>query len=456
MPLFCGGYKIDYDALKKAVDYEKRSASGTNGIQSNNSYQIRVYLHIFTNNDGTNAAATPAQVEGEFAQLVADYAPGGICFINAGANYLASTALNVNFNADNDAASLFDPYRVPNCLNLFYMRAIGGTNKACSSNCGYGGITLGIPNTFCLIATSNLGYRHTTSHETGHCLGLLHTFDFSNGYEDIDGSNSSSTGDLITDTHADPFGYNANSCYSQTACAYTGSCTDPKGQNNFSPPYTNTMGYWGNNTCYSTPFALTNGQFVRAISFLNTYGDLENCQSSTSAVTVGPINIAGQYYFNSSVGTVSTSGAVNISENSVVMLAGKLVELQPGFHAYPATNGIVIIQTALCGGSSPAAIAQAPTDAKAVIATTGNAMVAYPNPASTAINLAITLANDQKNSVLQLYDLNGRKLKEINLRDLYTGQQNVALVVNDIPSGIYYVMLRLKEAILTTKIVVAR
>ena len=80
------------------------------------------------------------------------------------------------------------------------MQKIKGSNPACGGICGIGGIALGgIPGTFCLVAKSNIGKGQTTSHEVGHCLGLLHTFEPANGSENINGSNSSSTADLITD-----------------------------------------------------------------------------------------------------------------------------------------------------------------------------------------------------------------------------------------------------------------
>src|SRR5262249_14375421 len=153
-----------------------------------------VYFHICTDDNGSNAAATEAQIKSELNTLVSDYQPNNICFINMGLNYVKSTAINQMTTIN---SSLLTPYLVPNCINYFYQRQVGGA----------GGTAYSIPNTFCSIVSGNIGAGHTISHETGHCFGLLHTHETAYGYEKIDGSNSSSTGDQITDTPADPYAY---------------------------------------------------------------------------------------------------------------------------------------------------------------------------------------------------------------------------------------------------------
>ena len=184
-PLPCGNNRIDTTAGNKAKRYQ---LSNINSVTTVNSL-VRVYFHICANDDGTNAAITTAQLATEFTTLLAAYAPDNICFLNAGTDTVKNTFLNTLFNADNDPnGTFFGSYQVPAVINCFYTKTINGNNTACNPPCGYGGIALGgIPGTFYLVASSNIGKGSTVAHEMGHCIGLLHTFEPSNGNEELTG-----------------------------------------------------------------------------------------------------------------------------------------------------------------------------------------------------------------------------------------------------------------------------
>lgn len=254
--LACGNGRIDTIALNAAKQFGLSNANKP--LVTN--YLIRVFFHIVRNDDATNAPMTAAQVKTEFATLIPSYTADNVCFLNAGFDYVNNSFLNNFFNADNDPTGFFfNPYQVPGCINVFFMQKIGGNNTACNPPCGYGGIALGgIPGTFFLVAKGNIGDGATVSHEMGHCLGLLHTFENAFGLEKINGSNSSTAGDRITDKKADPYVYSGATCYSVSAngCTYNGNCQDPDGATNFTPPYNNLMGYWSG-VCYPNKFLLT-------------------------------------------------------------------------------------------------------------------------------------------------------------------------------------------------------
>jgi hypothetical protein len=456
-PLPCGGYTINFEAIKKAVDFETH---GIGGIQ-NSTYQVRVYFTVLTNDDGSNAAATSAQLATEFSTLVADYSAANICFILAGTNYVPSTKLNINFNVDTDPKSLFDQYRVPGCINIFYTQKISGTNTSCNGGtCGIGGIAFYLPGTICLVANGNIGWRHTISHETGHCLGLLHTFEPANGYEDIDGSNSATSADLITDTQADPYAYSLGnfSCFSVSPnqCSYTGNCTDPKGNPNFSPPYSNTMGYWGTNSCYPS-FSFTNGQFSRAESFLSTNGDLMNCSSSTSALTEGPgVNVVSGYLFATTTNTLSTTGSVNITGPAIATFSGQTVSLEPGFDGHPSGSGYIDVQSSSC--NSAFVKNSANNNMNHIEKTTNqkNELLVYPNPTASAIHIEFKTFANENNAVLKIYSLQMQQVKQFRYDVLPNGMQDITVDLGNLASGPYYLIIRLHSRQLITKLLVIK
>ncbi len=331
----CGNGRIDTAADRAA----ERFAQLHKNIQAP-SNAIRVYFHVFSNDDGSNIAATPDQVISEYASLRASYAADNLCFIQMGVQYINSTTLNNNFNADTDPnGNALSSDQVSGCINIFYMQAIRGTNTACNPPCGYGGIALGgIPGTFCLIATGNIGGSNTIGHEVGHCLGLLHTFEPAYGLENINGSNSSTAADKVSDTNADPYVFSGQSCFSATSCNYTGYCTDPNGASNYSPPYTNLMSYWG---CGNP--AATNGQFARVNSFLASTTALVNCSSPSNFILPNSTVSSGMY-LRSAINTLTNGTNNSIFSNSTIAIFGAAVNiLSPGFQAIPTTGYTQII-----------------------------------------------------------------------------------------------------------------
>ena len=348
-PLPCGNGRIDTAAGNKA---RRLQLSNINSVTTVNSL-VRVYFHICANDDGSNTAITQPQLATEFTTLLASYAADNVCFLNAGTDTVKNTFLNTLFNADNDpTGTFFSPYQVAGCINCFYTKKINGNNTACNPPCGYGGIALGgIPGTFYLVANSNIASGSTVSHEMGHCLGLLHTFEPSTGFENINGSNGSTAGDQVPDTPADPYAYNGSPCYTLSAnsCLYTGTCTDPNGASNFTPPYSNLMGYWwaaATPTCYPS-LAATSGQFTRLNGFLGSSSALINCSSPTSVILY-PTTISSGYYMQSAIGTFITNGSVVVNGTAKATIGGGIVYLEPGFHANPSSGGIVKVKIKPC------------------------------------------------------------------------------------------------------------
>jgi hypothetical protein len=306
-------------------------------------YIVRVFFTVFQDDDGANPAATPTQIAAEFSSLLSTYSTSNICFEKMGEEYINNTTLNNNFNAPNDLAmTALDNYKVPSCINIFYMKKILGVNGA--SGGGIGGIADGIPGTNCIIARGNIAYRNTVSHEVGHLLGLLHTFEPNYGGETINGSNATTAGDKVADTQADPYRFRGQSCYglSDGNCSYVGNCQDPNGATNFSPPYTNLMTYWN---CGNNPQA-TSGQFTRTYTFLATStGLIERCSVPSFVMTGVSFSSGFRLWTATSFGTSGTNTLTNTSQN---LLGGHIITLSPGFIATPTGSGYTKITITDC------------------------------------------------------------------------------------------------------------
>jgi hypothetical protein len=338
---YCGPVKSDTSFLLSMARLEQ---SPGYRVQTT-TRMIKVFIHVLYDNNGTNAAIGTDDLEDEFADLLADYSSNNLCFFLAGIDTIHNTSLNASFNADNDDPAEFDPYQAGGCINIFYLRSIGGTNTACDPPCGYGGIALGgIPGTFCLVDDGNIG-SHTISHEVGHCLGLSHTFASINGRECINGSNSLLAGDLIGDTNADPFSFDGESCYSETAsgCGYNGSCEDPCGDRNYTPPFNNLMSYWGG--CITQYFSA--GQFIRVNATIDNNSAINAC-AAPSNLTQNAISRSSGYLVRAAINTLTTNGAVSVTASAISSFGGATVVLTPGFIASPSGSGETTIKVTGC------------------------------------------------------------------------------------------------------------
>ena len=265
--------------------------------------------------------------------------PGAITFTAKGC------AMSTKINRNDCKAFAMMPAEKTGEIVSFY--------TACNPPCGYGGMALGgIPGTLFLVGSSNIGFGSSVSHEIGHCLGLLHTFEPSNGKEDINGANGNTAADKVVDTPADPYVFSGDTtCYSLSAnrCLYTGNCPDPNGASNYSPPFSNLMGHCWNTvtpTCYPN-LAATSGQFTCVNSFLGSSSVLINCSSPTSVILY-PTTVSSGYYMQSAINTFITNGAVVFNGSSIATIGGGTVYLEPGFHANPSSGGLIDIKIKPC------------------------------------------------------------------------------------------------------------
>jgi hypothetical protein len=451
-PLPCSGYKIDATALRKA---REAASNNSNRPQTLTPYLIRVYFHILRETNGANPSATEAQIINEFHQLSADYLSDNICFLNAGWDYVDNSQLDTNFNAVTDPPSLFDPYKAPYCINVFYLQKIKGTNSA--SGGGIGGTSFSIPSEFCIVAAGNIGAGQTTSHEVGHCVGILHTFETAYGYENIDGTYSANTGDLTSDTPADPYAHKIDSppsCFSTSGCLYNGTCTDPNGRSDYTPPYTNLMSYWWIYGCYPS-LGLTLGQYGWANSYLSTNVPLQSCES-TPNYTQFSVNVTSGYHMASAIYTLTTSGNVNFSATAVATLGGGTVLLEPGFHAHPSRGGRVLIRGASCNFAAGYAATSKTVNKELALTNETLSLTCLPNPAHNYVTVSYQL-HAAGNISITFFDITGKAVKVIQPNSLLAaGRYENKVYLGSIHSGMYFVKMIYNGQAYVTKLIVVK
>jgi len=452
----CGPYTIDQSAMDKALQFEQQSQN--NKLESAPPTVIRVYFRVCQPDQGLFVDISEAQIDTDFDHLVSAYTSDNICFVNCGHDYIQSSALDT-FNTGNNSSTIFYPYGIQNCITVFYISHLGGTNG--SSGGGFSGITYGVPSAWSIVEKDYIG-KGVIEHEVGHCLGLLHTFDFvhGNGLEDINGANGTTAADKVADTPADPYAFaseDASACFSESndGCTYTGTtCTDPNGQTNYSPPYTNIMSYWCQGFYPTGTF--TPGQFTRVNSYLSTAAVLQVTESP-STLSESSVNVTSGYLMKSAITTLTTSGTVSITGTAISTFGGQTVFLEPGFDAAPSTGGYFFARTPRCVPEYPRMIIP-DSASNNTVANSNNliSLVAYPNPASSFVTIAFSMKENEKNAVLKVYDINLKLVKEINFDDLAAGKQTRQINLQNLAAGVYNLILASNSSEFTTRVVLEK
>ena len=219
---------------------------------SDNSYCVKIYMHVIRRTNGTGGQTVSA-VNQAFQILNDDFNPHDISFNwDDTIDYIDNTTIynNPNFGLTTDGnGNINNPPQVFTTNN----HQDGIDIYLFDDSINYGGLAynVGFSSEFYVSGSfwespyQSLITSHIISHEMGHVLFLWHTHHGTGegGYDNpcaelVNGNNSSTCGDYVEDTPADPhIQFNVNS-----SCQWQGSGTDANGDN-YNPDERNIMAY---------------------------------------------------------------------------------------------------------------------------------------------------------------------------------------------------------------------
>jgi len=251
--------------------YQMRSSN-------NNFYCLKIYFHVIRRSNGTGGQSVES-VEEAFNILNQDFNPQNISFnwdsqidyIDNDSYYSSPTTAIFNVNNHQDGIDIY--------LYDDSSSAGGRANGVGQSS------EFWVSGSYWKTPNNPLTRSHVISHEMGHVLYLWHTHHgtYNEGGNDnpcpelVNGSNSATCGDYVTDTPADPhLQFDVN----QSTCEWNSSGTDANGTP-YNPDEKNVMSY----TDVNCMEYFTEGQGERMRNAISTLPYLQqsitNCSAST-------------------------------------------------------------------------------------------------------------------------------------------------------------------------------
>ncbi len=229
-----------YNSINPKLETYKNAllASKTSGTKSSNSVtnSIPVKAHIIRKSDGTGGL-TVSELEDAIANANVIFSDALMEFTLADEiDYIDDDSFYHFKSCDEN--KLVNAHNVPKVINIYFADYIKNTSN--EDICGY----THTENRSNVIFMKNSCATNGSSltHELGHFFSLIHTHGLDNNKlteELVDGSNSATTGDLISDTPADPMLTSKNV---NNFCHYVGCQTDANGDK-FNPDTGNIMSY---------------------------------------------------------------------------------------------------------------------------------------------------------------------------------------------------------------------
>jgi hypothetical protein len=292
-------------------------------------YYIRVFIHDFISDDASDSAWSYNEIITEFNQASGFFRQYGMCLVLMGVDYPRNTTIKDSFNTANFSTLTQFGHADAIDVNLHKILA----NQAGNLN----GDAYNIPSKYLSLSRGAIGNR-SFAHETGHCLGLAHTFETVFCLECPDGSNGTTCGDKIADTGATPDADNTIAANTSMACVYTGNLSvNCNGyQQTYNPEIINIMSY-GRRTCRSifSPLQVINMKYI-----LENVSGFQNIWFDTPGFTLlnAPIGIliidTDKYYSGNPVQIGNNSPSFNVlvggNNSQQKIISPSSVVIKPG------------------------------------------------------------------------------------------------------------------------------
>jgi hypothetical protein len=331
--------------------YQMRSSN-------NNSYCLKIYFHVIRRSNGTGGQSVES-VEEAFNILNQDFNPQNISFnwdsqidyIDNDSYYSSPTTAIFNVNNHQDGIDIY--------LYDDSSSAGGRANGVGQSS------EFWVSGSYWKTPNNPLTRSHVISHEMGHVLYLWHTHHgtYNEGGNDnpcpelVNGSNSATCGDYVTDTPADPhLQFDVN----QSTCQWNSSGTDANG-NQYNPDEKNVMSY----TDINCMEYFTEGQGERMRNAISTLSYLQ--QTITNNCIVQKLSSIEQLcYTNNKTLTISNLGnntttwqvssnatILSSNSNSITIRASSSNSTGNGWVRAVLSNGITLQEDFNVGSPSP-------------------------------------------------------------------------------------------------------
>ncbi len=229
------GTVVPHDYLESQM----RAMPGYFGCEQINrvNRKLSVLFQVIKDSLG-GTGVSDANLQAAIDRLNSVWEPSGISFEYCERRNLDNHQFN-EFVQLTDGDDMVAMYYEPNIINIFVSSTVNTISFGDVN--GYAYMPGGKDIIHVKKSTFNDPLFKTLVHEMGHFLGLFHTFETDTGLELVDGSNCTTTGDLICDTEANPT--DNPSDFGALDCNYTGNpATDAMG-NFYVPPSKNHMSY---------------------------------------------------------------------------------------------------------------------------------------------------------------------------------------------------------------------
>ena len=341
-----------------------------------------VHFHIVRKSDGTGGLTT-SQVDQVLSNLQMGMEQASICVAEKGRSFINNSTFysgspSTNFN------NIVTTNRQSDAINIYLL-----PTEALSF-----GRAVDIPSNALVLAGSYV-LTPVVAHEFGHCLGLFHTH---RGTADdgvggpaqcpelVNGSNSSTCGDYVTDTPADP--------YQWQGCVYVGTGTDANGQH-YSPLTDNTMSYVSPSCLQSfTPL-----QIARMHTAIDNNSTLQNAMSRITGPDVICTN--GTY----SVSNLPSGATVTWTTNGGLNISGSNTANPVTVVNTSGSGGAVIAEiTTTCGSSSVTKYVLAGTS---IVLGIEEMIDLQDSPSGDRFTVLAGIGNYKYTGVLKIKNLNG-------------------------------------------------